>query len=240
MEEPQLQSQLKILFVDDHPGLRDSLSYLLEHKKPSLKFYLAGDTKSATVCLKSNNDIEIALIDLNLDGEDGLDVIDAIRTIKKDIKIIVYTMFNDPLHIKKSLQKNIQGFITKDSDVSEVEKTILAVEQGSLIYCKEAQNLLYELLNNSSKSSSGGFFTGSESDSDENLDVLYKNYRSLTKKEQEVFLLLAKKMDVYEIAKSMNKSVKTIQNKKTIIFQKMNISDRLELVEAAKLLGVLL
>ena len=103
MEEPQLQSQLKILFVDDHPGLRDSLSYLLEHKNPSLKFYLAGDTKSATVCLKSNNDIEIALIDLNLDGEDGLDVIDAIRTIKKDIKIIVYTMFNDPLHIKKSL-----------------------------------------------------------------------------------------------------------------------------------------
>ena len=149
-------------------------------------------------------------------------------------------MFNDPLHVKKSLQKNIQGFITKDSDVSEVEKAIVAVEQGSLIYCQEAQNLLYELLNNSSKSSSGGFFAENESDSDEKLDVLYKNYRSLTKKEQEVFLLLAKKMDVYDIARQMNKSVKTIQNKKTIIFQKMNISDRLELVETAKLLGVLL
>ena len=235
-----MQSQLKILFVDDHPGLRDSLSYLLEHKNPSLKFYLAGDTKSATICIKSNNDIEIALVDLNLDGEDGLDVIDAIRTIKKDIKIIVYTMFNDPLHVKKSLQKNIQGFITKDSDVSEVEKAIIAVDQGSLIYCQEAQNLLYELLNNTSKGSSGGFFTENEGDSNEKLDVLYKNYRSLTKKEQEVFLLLAKKLDVYDIARQMNKSVKTIQNKKTIIFQKMNISDRLELVETAKLLGVLL
>ena len=76
MEGQQLQSQLKVLFIDDHSGLRDSLSYLLEHKNPSLKFYLAGDSQKACICLKSNPDIEIAMVDLNLDEEDGLDVID--------------------------------------------------------------------------------------------------------------------------------------------------------------------
>ena len=233
-----MQSQLKILFIDDHPGLRDSLSYLLEHKNPSLKFYLAGDSAAASVCLKSNPDIKVALVDLNLDGEDGLELIDKIRTINGDIKIIIYTMFNDPLHIKKALQKNIQGFVTKDSDVNEIEKAIISVEQGNLIYCREAQPVLYELLNNN-KASSGGFFEEQNADSNAKLDTVYKNYRSLTKKEQEVFMLLAKKFDVYEIAEQMNKSVKTIQNKKTLIYQKMNIKDRLELVETAKLLGVL-
>ena len=82
-------------------------------------------------------------MDLNLDGEDGLSAIDEIRKIKPDINILIYTMYNDPMHIKQALQKDIQGFITKDFDVNEIEKAILSVNDGNLYYCKEAQNILY-------------------------------------------------------------------------------------------------
>ena len=233
-----MQSQLKILFIDDHSGLRDSLSYLLEHKNPNLKFYLAKDTASACISLKSNKDITIAVVDLNLDGEDGLSAVDEIRKIKPDIKVLIYTMYNDPIHIKQALQKNIQGFITKDFDVNEIEKAILSVNEGNLYYCKEAQNILYELLHKGTDSA-GGFYS-SESDGDKkNAEIVFKNYQTLTKKEQEVFQLLAQKLDDEEIADRLKKSLKTIQNKKSLIYQKMNVKDRLELVEAAKLLGVI-
>ena len=232
-----MQSQLKILFIDDHAGLRDSLSYLLERKNDSLKFHLAGDAERACICLKSNMDIGIAVVDLNLDGEDGLSAIDEIRKIKPDIKIIVYTMYNDPLHIKQALQKDIQGFITKDFDADEIEKAILSVNAGNLFYCKDAQSVLYELLHKGAGSAGGYQTTEGES---QNAEVVFKNYQSLTKKEQELFAILAQKKDVYEAAELLHKSLKTIQNQKSIIYQKMNLKDRLELIEAARVLGVIL
>ena len=77
-----MPSQLKILFIDDHAGLRESLSYLLEHKNDVFKFYLAGDSERALMYLKSNPDISIAVVDLNLTDEDGLDVVDKIRALQ--------------------------------------------------------------------------------------------------------------------------------------------------------------
>ena len=232
-----MQSQLKILFIDDHSGLRDSLSFLLEKKNPRFKFYLASDLERAELCLKSNPEICIAIVDLNLNGVDGLTLIDPLRQIKPELKIIIYTMYNDPIHIKNSLQKDIQGFITKDLDAAEIERAILCVNDGNLFYCKEANVILRELIQNK-PGSGGGFYSGS--DNTENSEVVFKNYQMLTKKEQEVFALLAQKKDVDEIAQTVGKSVKTIQNKKSLIYQKMNVKDRLELVEAAKLLGVII
>ena len=237
-----MQSQLKILFIDDHSGLRDSLSYLLERKNSNFKFYLAGDFERAAVCLRSNPDICIAVVDLNLNGEDGLNIIDKIRQQNPEIKIIIYTMYNDPIHIKQSLQKDIQGFITKDLDVNEIEKAILSVNEGGLYYCKSAQTVMHELLNKNTSGASGGFAdNGSEgSGSQQNNEVLFKNYKSLTKKEQELFELLAQKKDINEAADILHKSQKTIQNQKSIIYQKMNLRDRLELVDAARQLGVII
>ena len=232
-----MQSQLKILFIDDHSGLRDSLSFLLEKKNPLFKFYLASDLERAEVCLKSNPEICIAIVDLNLNGEDGLALVEPLRKIKPELKIIIYTMYNDPIHIKNSLQKDIQGFITKDLDVAEIERAILCVNDGNLFYCKEAKAILRELIQNKT-GSGGGFYSGA--DENKKTEVLFKNYQMLTVKEQEVFALLAQKKDVDEIAEVLNKSVKTIQNKKSLIYQKMNVKDRLELVEAARLLGVII
>ncbi len=223
-----MQSQLKILFIDDHVGLRDSLSISLQKINPLFKFYLADSMERAAVCLKSNPDIKIAIVDLNLNGEDGLLLVDQIRKISPDIKIMIYTMYNDPMHIKNSLEKNIQGYITKELDLEEIEKAILVVNDGNFFYCREAQKIMYEILCKNKTSSGGGF---SES--------TFKNYQTLTAKEQEVFELLAQKFDDEEIAAKLNKSLKTIQNKKSLIYQKMKVKDRLELVEAAKLLGVI-
>ncbi len=222
-----MQSQLKILFIDDHVGLRDSLSISLQKINPLFKFYLAADSQRAVVCLKSNPDIQIAIVDLNLNGQDGLELVDMLRQINREIKIIIYTMYNDPIHIQKSIEKNIQGFITKELDLEEIEKAILVVNDGNFFYCKDAQKIMYQML--CSKASSGGGF-----DQD-----IFKNYQTLTKKEQEVFEMLAHKIEDEEIAAKLNKSIKTIQNKKTLIYKKMNVKDRLELVEAARVLGVI-
>ena len=68
----------------------------------------------------------------------------------------------------------------------------------------------------------------------------FENYKTFTPKEQEVFLLLAQEKNTDEIADLLGKSEKTVINQKSIIYQKLGIKDRLELLRAARKLGVIL
>ena len=89
-----MQSQLKILFVDDHVGLRDGMTQMLKNKDSSFDFVCASDYEGALETLEENSDIKIAILDLNLDGRSGLELIPEIKKINSSISIMIYTMFS--------------------------------------------------------------------------------------------------------------------------------------------------
>ena len=68
----------------------------------------------------------------------------------------------------------------------------------------------------------------------------FYNYRTLRQKEKILFELLAQQKEVSEIAKILGKAEKTINNQTSIIYQKLNIHNRLELLKIAKILGVII
>jgi len=222
-----LQSELKILFLDDHAGLRDSIGYLLSQKNGRLSFFYAESREKGEKILSEHEEISLAIIDLNLNGGgDGLCALKAFRKIRADLAAIVFTMYADPLHIESALRAGVQGYITKDAEIEELEGAILAVAAGGNCFNKAAQKIIQSLL--------------SPTTVKDNEDFSYMNYKSLTKAEQEVFSLLAQKKEVREIAKILRKKEKTVQNQKSIIYQKLNVRDRLELIEFAKYVGVLI
>lgn len=227
-----MQSPLKILFVDDHSGLRDGISFLLSKENSDLQFYNASTKDEALEILKNNSDIKNAILDININGESGLNFIDEFRVLVPDLNIIIYTMYSDMLHIEAALKKNIQGYITKDCEVQEIEKAIQFVSCGSIYYNKAAKEVMLSLIskNNNNKT-----------DYEElHVQELFENYKTFTPKEQEVFLLLAQEKNTDEIAELLGKSEKTVINQKSIIYQKLGIKDRLELLRAARKLGVIL
>ncbi len=227
-----MQSQLKILFVDDHSGLRDGISFLLSKENQNLKFYNASTKEEAVEILNNNSDIKNAILDININGESGLNFIDDFRKIVPQLNIIIYTMYSDMLHIEAALKKNIQGYITKDCEVREIEKAIEFVSNGSMYYNKVAKEVMQSLISRNK---------GSNTDYEElRIQELFENYKTFTPKEQEVFLLLAQEKSTSEIAKLLGKSEKTVINQKSIIYQKLGIKDRLELLRAARKLGVII
>lgn len=227
-----MQSQLKILFVDDHSGLRDGISFLLSKENQNLKFYNASTKEEAVEILNNNSDIKNAILDININGESGLNFIDDFRKIVPQLNIIIYTMYSDMLHIEAALKKNIQGYITKDCEVREIEKAIEFVSDGSMYYNKAAKEVMQSLISKNK---------GSNTDYEElRVQELFENYKTFTPKEQEVFLLLAQEKSTSEIAKLLGKSEKTVINQKSIIYQKLGIKDRLELLRASRKLGVII
>ena len=224
-----MQSPLKILFIDDHTGLRDGMIFMLQNKNPSLSITGVGTIPEALKKLNEDKDIKIVVLDLNLDGENSLESVSKMRRVKPDIFILIYTMYNDDIHVEHALLIGVQGFITKEASVDEVEKAILAVGSGNTYYNSVASKVLYALLPQNK---------GKHSTYDEKR-YLFDNYKSLSKKEQEVFIHLAEGLDTAEIAIRLGKSEKTILNQRTAVYGKMFIRDRHDLIEKAKLLGLL-
>ena len=230
-EEQQLPSQLKILFLDDHAGLRDSLGGFLSNKNPNLKFFYAGNKEDALKVLSENPDIKNAIIDINLNGINGLDLIPAFRNQTSDLNVIVYSMYNDVLHVEQALKKNIQGFISKDASLNEVEKAIQVVSTGNIYYNKTTREIMASMFNTEK----------SENNQNESsYSSTFYNYRTLRQKEKILFELLAQQKEVSEIAKILGKAEKTINNQTSIMYQKLNIHNRLELLKIAKILGVII
>lgn len=220
-----MQSELKILFLDDHPGLRDGTALLLQQKSPELRFFCAGSAAEAEEILR-REEIPLALIDLNLDGEDGISFIKGFRSVRPRLKVIVYTMHADPFHVKNALLAGVQGYVTKDADVDELLRAVHNVAGGGSFFCPAASQMMGVLL------------AGSPPDAGET-DALFLNYQTLSKGEQELFELFAKKIDIAEIQRILGKKEKTILNKRTAIYQKLGLGDRLDLIEAARTLGVI-
>lgn len=223
-----MQSQLKILFVDDHVGLRDGMTQMLKNKDSSFDFVCASDYESALETLKENRGIKIVILDLNLDGRSGLELIPELKKLSPDISILIYTMFNDVIHVENSLLNGVQGYITKDATIDELATAIITVANGNSYYNKAATELMQSLL----------VKHGCEYDITNDLSYLFDNYKSLSKKEREVFILLSQDMHVADIAKKLGKSEKTVINQRTEVYSKLDIKDRHDLLEKAKLLGL--
>lgn len=227
-----MQSLLKILFIDDHSGLRDGISMILSKRNSKLNFFNTDKKADALQILSNNKDIGVAVVDINLAGENGLEMIHDFRKIIPDLKIIVFTMFDDLLHVEDALKKNIQGYVTKDATIDELEEAISLVSEGKLFYNKVATEMMHSIIHKDTSA-----FQNSE---EQDMTELFNRYKTLTQKEQEVFMYLAQEKDIYEISKILGKSDKTVANQKSLIYQKMNIADRLDVIRMAKKLGVIL
>lgn len=220
-----MQSALKILFLDDHASLRDGLELLLSKRNQHFSFFSASNVEEAAKIISDSPDISLAVVDLNLDGEDGLFAVKSLRTKKPELPIIIYSMYADSRHIEKALQIQVQGYVTKNDGTDELESAIKIVSAGGLCYSEAAANVV-----------KGRLFGENRRKSE---PASYENYLALSKSEQEVFALLAEKKHPSEIAKILGKKEKTVINQRTMIYQKLNLKDLFELVEYARTLGVI-
>ncbi len=225
-----MQSLLKILFIDDHKSLRDGLAFLLKSRNGEFDFLSASSLEEAKKVLDAEEKIDLAVLDLNLDGEDGLEAVPIIRAKKTSVPIIVYSMYADERRIEKALEYGVQGYITKNDGTDELESAIKIVANGGLCYSMAASLVIQKKLFGSSD--------GSKADGKNDGDF-YSRYMELSKSEQEVFALLAQKKKTDEIAKILGKKEKTVINQRTMIYQKLYLEDALELIDYAKKLGVI-
>jgi DNA-binding NarL/FixJ family response regulator len=210
-----ITSEIRILIADDHAIFRQGLRQVLE-KEPRLKVVAeAADGAAALERIREMRP-DIALLDIDMPVRDGFSVARNLRDESLPVEVIFLTMHRDELHLNEALNLGIRGYVVKDGAVIEVVDCIRTVLAGES-YISPA--LSTHLLNRARRAAA--------------LAREQPSLAQLTATERRVLALLAEYRTSKEIAASLGISVRTIENHRANISNKLEIRGSHALVKFA-------
>ena len=203
-----------VIIIDDHPLFSRGLSQLIETQKDYKVIGMAKDRNEALTLLDTTTP-DLAIVDLNLGQEDGLELIKDIIIIHPQTKILVLSMHDERFYAERAIKAGAKGYIMKEEAESQVINAIKTVNSGEIYLSENEKNRIKELAQ------------GNESG--ELSDLI----SSLSDRQLQIFTLVGKGLGTVEIAKKLNLSIKTIDTHKENIKGKLHCASSAELRQMA-------
>lgn len=203
---------LRILLVDDHQVLREGLGSLLEQQSD---MEVVGEAADGRMALRLVRELEpdLVIMDVNMDGMDGIDATRLITREHPNTKVLALSMYLRKTFVSEMFKNGAAGYLLKDSAFSEIVEAIETVQQGEKYVDPKVASLLVDEYIQSSHG--------------------IPAMTQLTKRELEVIRMLANGKTSKEIALITDTSVKTIDACRRRLMQKLDIGSIAELVKYA-------
>ena len=207
---------LRILLVDDEPLLLESLEIILTLNQMEI-IGTAQDGFAALEVLSSHF-CDLALVDLNMKGMGGIELIGRMKQYYPKIKILVLTTFYDDTNITRAIAGGADGYLLKDSGKDAILGAVSQIMSGRNVIDNKVMQRLAALV-------SGGTVTAGSNPS--LLD-------GMTDREKEICTMLAEGLTNKQIAEALYISEGTVKNYISSIYDKTGIHDRAKLIVAMK------
>src|SRR5262245_18451626 len=121
---------MKILVVDDHVLIRESLRSVLRELRREAIVVTGTDAQEAMRLVAAHRDLTLILLDLNLPDGDGLDVLAELRERHPTIPVVVLSGYHDRANVVRTLELGALGFIPKTAQRSVLVSAISLVLSG--------------------------------------------------------------------------------------------------------------
>lgn len=202
---------IRILIADDHAIVRQGLRQVLSLAS---ELELAGEAKNGweVIELVRAGNLDLLLLDMNMPGPNGVELIKRVRDEAPRLPILVLSMHGESQIAGRAIKAGAAGYLTKDS---EPETLIAAIRQvasgGNYIEPAVAARLLFEA----------------------RPDSLEQPHLNLSDREHQIFLLLVQGRSVNEIGEALHISAKTVSTHKLHLMQKLGVDNLSDLVRYA-------
>lgn len=202
---------LNILIADDHAVVRHGVSLLLKEALPAITVFQAWDHDTLTGALRREK-MDLVVCDINMPGCDGFHVIGDMRSIQKDVKVLIFSAYREDLYAPRYLQAGANGFLHKDGDNEQIRKAVLTVLQDGR-YMSDAvkERLLHKAIHTHKQPSENP------------LDLL-------SQREMEVARQLLKGHGLLEISNMLGLHIATVSTYKKRIYEKVQVTSLPELI----------
>lgn len=212
----------KVLLVDDEKLLLDSLEIILSLNNMEITGK-ANDGKEALQLLEEKEvDCDIALVDLNMKGMGGTELIKIMKERFSHVKILVLTTFYDDRYITEAIAGGADGYLLKDSGKDMILGAITQILNGITVLDQKVMARLAELM------------AGNSGASGKQENVSYDISEELTGREKEICSLMVDGLTNKQIADRLYISEGTVKNYISNIYDKTGIHDRVKLIVELK------
>ncbi|MBO4999006.1 MAG: response regulator transcription factor [Lachnospira sp.] len=214
----------KVLLVDDENLLLDSLEIILSLNGMEI-IGKANDGNAAIKLLESMKEAcDIALVDLNMKGMGGIELIKVMKERYPKIKILVLTTFYDDRNITEAIAGGADGYLLKDSGKDVILGAVTQIMGGTTVLDQKVMAQLTTLMNNNLRenANTGTHHTAHEFSGD------------MTEREKEICSLMVEGLTNKQIAERLYISEGTVKNYISNIYDKTGIHDRVKLIVELK------
>jgi DNA-binding NarL/FixJ family response regulator len=210
-------SAISIAFVDDHPILLEGIVSVFS-KSNDLKIVAKGYSTEDALRIAENYTPDILVVDLSMPG-DIFEAISRISTRQSNTKIIAFTAATGIDQAVRALDAGASGYVLKGSTADDLLDAVRAVRSGETFITQGFAGKVIAALRNAS------------------LRKAAAQAIKLSIREEQIVRLLMRGRTNREIAEQLHISEKTVKHYMTVLMQKLNVRNRLEVVIAAQKLG---
>jgi len=196
--------EIKAVIADDHPVVLVGLREMIQR---DTRFELVGEAVSSSQLIKLlvSNQLDLVITDFNMPGDDlygdGLQLIEYIIEHFPAVKILVLTMVSNQLIISRLLEMGVAGVIAKNHIHEEIGKALNALANDRPYVAPSVQPMSVLA----------------------NAKVIDERFSNLSPREVEVLRLFVTGSSVSEIARLLNRSVKTVSTQKISAMHKLEV-----------------
>ena len=195
---------IKVLIVDDHPMVRLGLSsYFSIQSDMEVVGEADNGQKGVDIALAQKPDI--ILMDLVMDGMDGIEATKAILAKWPQAKIIILTSFIDDEKVFPAMESGASGYLLKTSSAAEIANAIRAIDKGDSVFEEEVTQKVIQKHSH---------------------DQASQPHDDLTKRELEILSYIAKGYSNQEISDACFITLKTVKTHVSNILSKLDVVDR--------------
>lgn len=204
---------MKILLVDDHAVVRSGLHTLLTSTWDA-RIFEAATGRDALLQLRQERP-DLVLLDLNLPGIGGLELLRRMLVEDQSVRILVLSMHAEPLYAARAIELGARGYLSKNASADELLTAIRRITEGR----RYIENAIAQELALQKVSPGGGV-------------------QDLTERDIEIMRLLAEGLSLTEIADALGIGYKTVANTCSHIKAKLGVARTNDLVRLAMTLGI--
>jgi two-component system, NarL family, nitrate/nitrite response regulator NarL len=212
------KATVRIVIADDHPIVRDGLKKLLLLEDDFEIVGEAGDGREVLEKVQAL-DPDVLLLDLRMPNLDGLSALQALQQTNKRTRVIVLTASEDKNEFVQAMKLGCSGIVLKQTAPDLIVKSIRKVNSGEIWLDSHTTAAVMRQFSTGQEGSGGGQSSGGKN----------RERSPLSTREREIVALVAQGYKNKEMAEKMFISEQTVKNHLHNIFDKLGVSDRLEL-----------
>jgi DNA-binding NarL/FixJ family response regulator len=214
MKKATNSRKARIIIVDDHPIVRRGFQ-LLVGLEPDLT--ICGEADNAPAALEQVLKLQpdLAVVDLALKNSSGLELVKELRTQCPQVKVLVFTMHDEPLYAERVLKAGAHGYVTKEEGTEKAIEAIRNLLKGKPYVTGHLAEHFLETMTGFAKTKTAGLL------------------ESLSDREFEVLELIGSGLGSAEIAHQLKVSVKTVESHREHIKAKLGLRRTTRLVQYA-------